>query len=77
VRELHYDAQGLRVGEPGLWQTLAQPIEGYEHHPGVRNVLRAKRYVVASPPADASSVAYVLDMVVESETVAAGKEQTK
>lgn len=70
VHELHYDSQGLRVGEPGAWQTLAQPIEGYEHQPGVRNVLRVKRYTLPNPPADASSAAYVLDMVVESETVA-------
>lgn len=70
VRELHYDAQGLRVGELGAWQTLAQPIDGYEHQPGVRNVLRVKRYTVANPPADASSIAYVLDMTVESEAIA-------
>ena len=72
VRELHYDGQGLRVGEPGAWQTLAQPIEGYEHQPGVRNVLRVKRYAVANTPADATSIAYVLDMTVESETVTSG-----
>lgn len=77
VRELHYDGQGLRVGEPGAWQTLAQPIEGYEHQPGVRNVLRVKRYTVANPPANAASSAYVLDMVVENETVAADETQTK
>ncbi|CAM5580990.1 DUF4377 domain-containing protein [Rhodanobacter lindaniclasticus] len=70
VRALHYGENGLREGEPGDWQTLAQPIEGYTHQPGVRNVLRVKRYTLAQPPADASSVAYVLDMVVESETVA-------
>ena len=72
VRELHYDAQGLRVGEPGAWQTLAQPIEGYEHQSGVRNVLRVKRYTLPNPPADASPMAYVLEMTVESETVAPG-----
>jgi hypothetical protein len=27
------------------------------------------RFTIANPPADGSSVAYVLDMVVESETV--------
>lgn len=69
ARELQYDANGVRVGEPGPWQNMAEPIEGYEHQPGVRNVLRVKRYTVPNPPADASSVAYVLDMVVESETV--------
>lgn len=70
VRELHYGENGVRKGEPGDWRTLAQSIEGYTHQPDVRNVLRVKRYTLAQPPADASSVAYVLDMVVESETVA-------
>lgn len=70
VRERHYDAQGLVVGTPGEWQPLYQEIEGYTHRPGVRNVLRVKRFEVKDPPADASALAYVLDMVVESETVA-------
>jgi len=39
---------------------------GYTHEDGVRNVVRVKRYTIANPPADASSNAYVLDMVVES-----------
>jgi heat shock protein HslJ len=69
VRERHYDANGLRAGEPGPWQPLQQDIEGYVHQPGVRNVLRVKRYPLKRPPADAPSSAYVLDLVVESETV--------
>ena len=69
VRERHYDANGLRAGEPGPWQPLQQDIEGYAHEPGIRNVLRLKRYTIKNPPADAPSTAYVLDMVVESEIV--------
>lgn len=69
VRELHYDAQGLRSGSPGPWQTLQQDIEGYEQQPDTHNVLRVKRYTIKDPPADAPSTAYVLDMVVESGTV--------
>lgn len=65
VREVHYDANGLRTGTPGPWRPL-QGVEGYTHQPGVRNVLRVKRYAVKHPPADAPSAAYVLDMVVES-----------
>lgn len=72
VRELAYNAQGLRQGEPGRWQPLYQDIEGYTHTPGVRNVLRLKRYTIANPPADGSSLAYVLDLMVESETVTPG-----
>lgn len=70
VRELTYGENGVVIGEPGEWEALYQDIEGYTHESGVRNVLRLKRYQVANPPADGSSVAYVLDMVVESEQVA-------
>ncbi|GAB3789864.1 DUF4377 domain-containing protein [Dyella agri] len=68
VREVHYDANGLKTGTPGSWRVLSQGIEGYTHQPGVRNVLRVKRYAVQHPPADAPSEAYVLDIVVESAT---------
>lgn len=69
VRELHYDANGMRDGEPGPWHNLAQAIEGYRHESGVRDVLRVTRYAVPNPPAGEPSVAYVLDLVVESQTV--------
>ncbi|SMG55000.1 META and DUF4377 domain-containing protein [Paraburkholderia susongensis] len=69
VRERHFDEHGLATGTPGEWQPLNQDIEGYTHTPGIRNVLRVKRYTVKNPPADGSSVAYVLDLVVESEKV--------
>ncbi len=74
VRERRYDANGLVVGTPGDWQPLYQDIEGYRHEAGVRNVLRLKRYTIKNPPADGASVAYVLDMVVESEQVGAAAE---
>jgi len=66
VRELQYDDAGLRKGEAGDFSNFYDGIEGYSHEAGVRNVLRVKRFKVANPPADASSQAYVLDMVVES-----------
>ncbi|MDF0606861.1 META and DUF4377 domain-containing protein [Neisseriaceae bacterium TC5R-5] len=67
IREVFFDQQGLRTGTPGAWQHLYQDIDGFEHQPGVRNILRVKRFKIANPPADASNIAYVLDMVVESE----------
>ena len=69
VREVRFDENGLRVGEPGEWQNFFDEIEGYTHQPGVRNVLRIDRYTRADVPADVSRYAYVLDMVVESEQV--------
>ncbi|MCL7715772.1 META and DUF4377 domain-containing protein [Stenotrophomonas mori] len=69
VREVHYDDKGLEQGERGAYGNFYDTIQGYDHEPGVRNVLRVKRYTVKNPPADASSRAYVLDMVVGSESV--------
>ena len=66
VREIQYDDKGLKIGAPGEFQHFYDSIEGYQHEPGIRNVLRVDRYTVKNPPADASSSAYVLDMVVES-----------
>lgn len=69
VREVKYDDQGLEQGQRGAWENFYGNIEGYTHQPGVRNVLRVKRYEVKNPPADGASQAYVLDMVVGSEQV--------
>ncbi|GGK16317.1 META and DUF4377 domain-containing protein [Luteimonas terricola] len=70
VREIHYDDGGIKQ-DTGEWGPLYEGIEGFEHRPGVRNVLRLERYRRQDVPADASAVVHVLDMVVESETVAA------
>lgn len=69
VRKLTYDENGIATGTPGDWEPLYQDIEGYTHETGIRNVLRVQQFDVANPPADGSSIAYVLDMVVESERV--------
>jgi heat shock protein HslJ len=67
VREVKYDDNGLKVGTPGPFENFHDEIEGYTHEDGVRNVLRVDRYAIKNPPADGSSYAYVLDMVVESD----------
>lgn len=72
VREVHYDGQGLKQGT-GEWGPLYEEIEGFEHRPGVRTVLRLDRYRRTDVPADASAVAHVLDMVVEQERMAPGE----
>lgn len=69
VRELKYDDKGIKTGTEGAFENFYGNIEGYTHEPGIRNVLRVKRYTIKNPPADGSSLAYELDMVVESETV--------
>ena len=69
VRERRFDAQGLRIEPPGEWRIFHGGIDGFTHTAGVRNVLRINRYTRKQVPADASRYVYVLDMVVESETV--------
>lgn len=66
VREVQFDSQGIRVGTPGPFQPFLADIEGYAHRPGVRNVLRVKRYTLGQPAAGSPAAAYVLDLVVES-----------
>ena len=69
VRERRFDDKDLRIEPPGAWRNFHGSIDGYTHTPGVRNVLRIKRYQRTPVPADASAHLYVLDLVVESETV--------
>lgn len=66
VREITFDDQGIKVGEPSEWRVFPNAIEGYKHEPGIRNVLRLKRF---APGAGAPEGAYVLDLVVESQVV--------
>lgn len=74
VREITYDDNGLKISE-GEWQFFYDAIEGYTHEPGTRNILRLDRYRITNPPADGSSLAYVLDMMVMSEQVASEKAE--
>lgn len=69
VREIAFDEQGLRVDAPGEWQTVAVEIEQYWHEPGIRNVLRVKRFESVAESDPLQLPLYVLDLVVESEVV--------
>jgi uncharacterized lipoprotein NlpE involved in copper resistance len=69
VRERRFDEQGLRVGTPGKWLPFYADIAGYQHTPGERTVLRVKQFQRSPVPADATPAVYVLDLVVETETV--------
>ena len=66
VREIRFDEQGLRVGEPGAWTTFADRIDGYTHTPGQRTLLRLKRFDRKPAEAGTPPYLYVLDLVVES-----------
>ncbi|MGG4774282.1 META domain-containing protein [Paenalcaligenes sp. Me52] len=66
VREITYDSNGIKT-KTGDWGYYYGDIQGYEHQPGIRNVLRINRYTRQNVPADASKYVDILDMVVESE----------
>ncbi|POZ63100.1 META and DUF4377 domain-containing protein [Chromobacterium alticapitis] len=51
------------------WQLHYGEIEGFQPEPGVAYRLRIKEVKVDNPPADASSLRWILDMVVEQEVV--------
>lgn len=44
-------------------------IEGYQHNPAERQIIRIKRYEIKNPAADQSKYAYIHDMTVERATV--------
>ncbi len=65
VRERRYSDAGMLLPAAGPWHPLYGAIQGYTHQDGVAAILRVKRYDWKNPPADASSVLYVLDLVVQ------------
>lgn len=66
VRDIHFDEQGLRAGEPGAWRALPGGIEGFTPDPGHQQVVRVKRFESAGA---AGGEHFVFDMVVESRRV--------
>lgn len=65
VRERRYSDAGVLMPAAGPWHPLYDAIQGYTHQDGTAAVLRVKRYDWKNPPADASSVLYVLDLIVQ------------
>ena len=66
VREVRYDSAGRKTVAPE-WQNFHGSIDGFEFQPGMRHVLRLKRYPLSNPAADGAAFAYVKDMTVEVE----------
>lgn len=65
VREIRYGDNGVKT-YTGQWENFYSEIDGYKHEAGVSNILRINRFKRQNVPADASSYAYVLDMVVST-----------
>lgn len=64
VRERRYSDAGVLAPAAGPWRPLYESIQGYTHQDGQKAILRVKRYDWKNPPADASSILYVLDLIV-------------
>ena len=69
VREIKYDDKGIKTYADKNWSLYYGQIEGFEHNPNQRVIVRVKRFEIKNPAADQSSIADVLDMVVEQEIV--------
>lgn len=59
VREVHYDSHGVQQGVPGAYLPFQGILEGFRLEPGMRSVLRVKRFRIRPPRADGSIWAYV------------------
>lgn len=69
VREIKYDDKGIKTYADKNWSLYYGQIEDFEHNPNQRVIVRVKRFDIKNPAADQSSIADVLDMVVEQEIV--------
>ncbi|MDY6489569.1 META and DUF4377 domain-containing protein [Acinetobacter faecalis] len=69
VREIKYNDKGIKTQADQNWSNFYDSIEGYEHNPNERQVIRVKRYEIKNPAADQSKYAYVHDMTIEREAV--------
>jgi len=59
----------VRRSADGQWENFYNQIEGFDPQPGVSYYIKVRAIPVANPPADASSLRYVLERVVMSEKV--------
>ena len=69
VKEIKYDDKFIKAQVDKDWTLFYDKIEGFDHSPNERQVIRVKRFELKNPAADQSKYAYVFDMAVERETV--------
>ncbi|MBR8178052.1 DUF4377 domain-containing protein [Burkholderia ambifaria] len=63
------DCLQVRSSPAEPWSLWYAGIEGFAYQPGYQYVLEVDEYRVAQPPADASSIRWVLKRVVERRQV--------
>lgn len=64
VREIQYNDQSVKT-TANQWQTL-NAVEGFQHNPQVKNVIRVKRFDTQNVQ---TPYAYIYDMTVEQEMI--------
>lgn len=69
VREIKYAENGVKSQVDKDWTLFYDHIDGFQHTPNERQVIRVKRYEIKNPAADQSKYAYVHDMTIERESV--------
>ncbi|OTG68231.1 hypothetical protein B9T25_05945 [Acinetobacter sp. ANC 4470] len=69
VREIKYAENGVKTQVDKDWGLFYSHIEGFEHNPSERQIIRVKRYEIKNPAADQSKYAYVHDMTIERATI--------
>lgn len=69
VKEIKYNQQGIKTHQDQNWSLFYDSIDGFQHTPNERQVIRVKRYTIQNPAADQSKYAYVFDMTVERESI--------
>jgi heat shock protein HslJ len=69
VKQVKYDQNGLKTQVDKDWTLFYDQIEGFQHSPNERQIIRVKRFEIKHPAADQSKYAYIYDMAVEREAV--------
>lgn len=69
VKEIKYDAQGLKTYHAANWSNFYDAIEGFQHSSTERQVIRVKRFTIKNPAMDQSKYAYVHDMTIERGSI--------
>lgn len=69
VKQVKYDQNGLKTQVDKDWTLFYDQIEGFQHSPNERQIIRVKRFEINNPAADQSKYAYIYDMAVEREAV--------
>lgn len=66
VKHVDYK-DGQKTYKNNEWENFYDGIEGFNHDATKQVLIKVKEYDIANPPADGSSIRYVLDEVIETQ----------